>query len=91
MNISLFTNKGQYLRYMTESSSDDFPSYGMEAIISTIEDENELLDAFRIECENQRRNLNYSNEQRRGQGNISKKRKNKNIIKLSAASNISMD
>ena len=91
MNISLFTNKGQYLRYMTESSSDDFPSYGMEAIISTIEDENELLDAFRIECENQRRNLNYSNEQRREQGNISKKRKNKNIIKLSAASNISMD
>ena len=91
MNISLFTNKGQYLRYMTESSSDDFPSYGMEAIISTIEDENELLDAFRIECENQRRNLNYSNEQRREQGNISKKRKNKNIIKLSAASNVSMD
>jgi hypothetical protein len=89
--ISLFTNKGQYLRYMTESSSDDFPSYGMEAIISTIEDENELLDAFRIECENQRRNLNYSNEQRREKGNISKKRKNKNIIKLSAASNISMD
>ena len=40
---------------MSESSSDDFPSYGMEAIISTIEDENELLDAFRIECENQRR------------------------------------
>jgi hypothetical protein len=76
---------------MSVSSSEDFPSYGMEAIISTIDDENELLDAFRIECENQRRNLNYSNEQRRGQGNISKKRKNKNIIKLSAASNISMD
>ena len=76
---------------MREISFDDFPSYGMEAIISTIEDENELLDAFRIECENQRRNLNYSNEQRRGQGNISKKRKNKNIIKLSAASNVSMD
>jgi hypothetical protein len=91
LNISLFTNKDQYLRYMTESSSDDFPSYGMEAIISTIEYENELLDAFRIECENQRRNLNYSNEQRLGQSNISKKRKNKNIIKLSAASNISMD
>jgi hypothetical protein len=76
---------------MSESSSDDLPSYGMEAIISTIEDENELLDAFRIECESQRRNLNYSNEQRHGQGNISKNRKNKNIIKLSAASNISMD
>ena len=76
---------------MSEISSDDFPSYGMEAIISTIDDENELLDAFRIECENQRRNLNYSNEQRREQGNISKKRKNKNIIKLSAASNVSMD
>ena len=76
---------------MSESLSDDFPPYGMEAIISTIEDENELLEAFRIECENQRRNLNYSNEQRHGQANISKKRKNKNIIKLSAASNISMD
>lgn len=76
---------------MSESLSDDFPSYGMEAIISTIEDENELLEAFRIECENQRRNLNYSNEQRHGQGNISKKGKNRNIIKLSAASNISMD
>lgn len=76
---------------MSEISSDDFPSYGMEAIISTIDDENELLDAFRIECENQRKNLNYSNEQRCEQGNISKKTKNKNIIKLSAASNISMD
>ena len=76
---------------MSEISSDDFPLYGMEAIISTIDDENELLDAFRIECENQRKNLNYSNEQRCEQGNISKKRKNKNIIKLSAASNISMD
>ena len=76
---------------MSEISSDDFPSYGMEAIISTIDDENELLDAFRIECENQRKNLNYSNEQRCEQKNISKKRKNKNIIKLSAASNIPMD
>ena len=76
---------------MSEISSDDFPSYGMEAIISTIDDENELLDAFRIECENQRKDLNYSNEQRCEQKNISKKRKNKNIIKLSAASNISMD
>ena len=76
---------------MSEISSDDFPSYGMEAIISTIDDENELLDAFRIECENQRKNLNYSNEQRCEQGNISKKRKKKNIIKLSAVSNIYMD
>ena len=76
---------------MSEISSDDFPLYGMEAIISTIDDENELLDAFRIECENQRKNINYSNEQRYEQKNISKKRKNKNIIKLSAASNISMD
>ena len=76
---------------MSEIPSDDFPSYGMEAIISTIDDENDLLDAFRIECENQRKNLNYSNEQRCEQKNISKKRKNKNIIKLSAASNISMD
>ena len=76
---------------MSERSSDDFPSYGMEAIISTIDDENELLDAFRIECENQRKNLNYSNEQRCEQGNINKKRKKKNIIKLSAVSNIYMD
>ena len=75
---------------MSESPSDDIPSYGMEAIISTIDNENELLDAFRIECENQRKNLNYSNGQRLRQGKIIK-RKNKNIIKLSAASNILMD
>lgn len=75
---------------MSESPSDDIPSYGMEAIISTIDNENELLDAFRMECKNQRMNLNYSNGQRLRQGNTVK-RKNKNIIKLSAASNISMD
>ena len=75
---------------MSESPSDDIPSYGMEAIISTIDNENELLDAFRIECKNQRMNLNYSNGQRLRQGNTIK-RKNKNIIKLSAASNILMD
>jgi hypothetical protein len=76
---------------MSESSSDDLPSYGMEAIISTIDDDKELLDKFRIECENQRKNLNYLNEQtHRKQGNKYKK-KNKNIIKLSADTNISMD
>jgi hypothetical protein len=75
---------------MSESPSDDIPSYGMEAIISTIDNESELLDAFRIECKNQRMNLNYSNGQRLRQGNTIK-RKNKNIIKLSAASNIPMD
>jgi hypothetical protein len=75
---------------MSESPSDDIPSYGMEAIISTIDNESELLDAFRIECKNQRMNLNYSNGQRHRQGNTIK-RKNKNIIKLSAASNIPMD
>ena len=75
---------------MSESPSDDIPSYGMEAIISTIDNENELLDAFRIECENQRKNLNYSNGQRLKQGNIIKSR-NKNIIKLSAASNLPME
>lgn len=75
---------------MSESPSDDIPSYGMEAIISTIDNENELFDAFRIECENQRKNLNYSNGQRLKQGNIIKSR-NKNIIKLSAASNLPMD
>jgi hypothetical protein len=75
---------------MSESPSDDIPSYGMEAIISTIDNENELLDAFRIECENQRKNLNYSNGQRHKQGNIIKSR-NKNIIKLSADSNLPMD
>jgi hypothetical protein len=75
---------------MSESSSEDIPSYGMEAIISTIDNETELLDAFRIECENQRKNLNYSNEQRRIQG-IMSKRKNKNIIKLSAVSTVPMD
>jgi hypothetical protein len=75
---------------MSESSSEDIPSYGMEAIISTIDNETELLDAFRIECENQRKNLNYSNEQRRIQG-IMSKRKNKNISKLSAVSTVPMD
>ena len=75
---------------MSERTSDNIPSYGMEAIISTIDNENELLDAFRIECENQRKNLNYSNGQRLKQGNIIKSR-NKNIIKLSAASNLPMD
>jgi hypothetical protein len=75
---------------MSESPSDDIPSYGMEAIISTIDNESELLDAFRIECKNQRMTLNYSNGQRLRQGNTIK-RKNKNIIKLSAASNIPMD
>jgi hypothetical protein len=75
---------------MSESPSEDIPSYGMEAIISTIDNESELLDAFRIECKNQRMNLNYSNGQRLRQGNTIK-RKNKNIIKLSAASNIPMD
>jgi hypothetical protein len=75
---------------MSESPSDDIPSYGMEAIISTIDNENELLDTFRIECKNQRKNLNYSNGQRLRQDKIIK-RKNKNIIKLSAASNILMD
>ncbi len=77
---------------MSKGPSDDFPSYGMEAIISTIDDENELLDAFRLECEKQRKNLNYLvNDQRHVKGNINKKRKNKNIIKLSADSNVSMD
>jgi predicted phage gp36 major capsid-like protein len=76
---------------MSESSSDDLPSYGMEAIISTIDAEKELLDKFRIECENQRKKLNYLNEQTdRKQGNKYKKN-NKNIIKLSADTNISMD
>jgi hypothetical protein len=75
---------------MSESPSEDIPSYGMEAIISTIDNESELLDAFRIECKNQRINLNYSNGKRLRQGNTIK-RKNKNIIKLSAASNIPMD
>lgn len=75
---------------MTESSSDDFPSYGMEAIISTIDNEKELLEVFRTESENQRKNLNYWNEQTSRLGNTSK-RKNRNIIKLPAVSNISMD
>ena len=72
------------------SSSYDIPSYGMEAIISTVDDEKKLLEAFRTECENQRKNLNYLNEQTGKLGNTSK-RKNRNIIKLPAVSNISMD
>ena len=75
---------------MGKRSSYDIPSYGMEAIISTIDDEKKLLEAFRIECENQRKNLNYLNEQTGKLGNTSK-RKNRNIIKLPAISNISMD
>jgi hypothetical protein len=68
----------------------DTPSYGMEAIISTIDNEKKLLEAFRTESENQCKNLNYLNEQTSRLGNTSK-RKNRNIIKLPAVSNISMD
>jgi hypothetical protein len=71
-------------------SSYNTPSYGMEAIISTIDNEKKLLEAFRIECENQRKNLNHLNEQTGKLGNTSK-RKNRNIIKLPAVSNVSMD
>jgi hypothetical protein len=65
---------------MGKRSSYDTPSYGMEAIISTIDNEKKLLEAFRTESENQRKNLNYLNEQT-----------NRNIIKLPAVSNVSMD
>jgi hypothetical protein len=75
---------------MDKKSSYNTPSYGMEAIISTIDNEKKLLEAFRIECENQRKNLNYWNEQVGKLGNTSK-RKNRNIIKLPADSNVSMD
>jgi hypothetical protein len=75
---------------MDKKSSYNTPSYGMEAIISTIYNEKKLLEAFRIECENQRKNLNYWNEQVGKLGNTSK-RKNRNIIKLPADSNVSMD
>lgn len=75
---------------MGKRSSNYIPSYGMEAIISTIDDEKKLFEAFRTECENQRKNLNYLNEQTGQLGNTSK-RKNRNIIKLPAVSNISMD
>jgi hypothetical protein len=75
---------------MSENSSDDFPSYGMEAIISTIDDEKELLDVLRIESKNQGKYLHYLNERRRIKDNTNKK-KNKNIIGLSAVSNVPMD
>ena len=75
---------------MDKKSSYNAPSYGMEAIISTIDNEKKLLEAFRIECENQRKNLNHWNEQVGKLGNTSK-RKNRNIIKLPADSNVSMD
>jgi hypothetical protein len=68
----------------------DTPSYGMEAIISTIDNEKKLLEAFRTESENQRKNLNYLNEQTSRLDNTSKG-KNRSIIKLPAVSNISMD
>ena len=42
---------------MGKRSSYDTPSYGMEAIISTIDNEKELLEVFRTESENQRKNL----------------------------------
>lgn len=75
---------------MGKRSPYDIPSYGMEAIISTIDDEKKLLETFRTECENQRKNLNHWNEQVGKLGNTSK-RKNRNIIKLPADSNVSMD
>jgi hypothetical protein len=75
---------------MDKKSSYNTPSYGMEAIISTIDNEKKLLEAFRIECESQRRNLNHWNEQVGKLGNTNK-RKNRNIIKLPADSNVSMD
>jgi hypothetical protein len=75
---------------MDKRSSYDTPLYGMEAIISTINNEKKLIEAFRIECENQRKNLNHLNEQAGKLGNTSK-RKNRNIIKLPAVSNVSMD
>ena len=75
---------------MSENLSDDFPSYGMEAIISTIDNEIELLDALRIEGKNQGKYIHYLNEPRGIKGNTSKK-KNKNIIRLSTVSNVPMD
>jgi hypothetical protein len=75
---------------MGKRSSYDTPSYGMEAIISTIDNEKKLLEAFRTESENQRKNINYLNEQTSRLDNTSK-RKNRNIIKLPAISNVSMD
>jgi hypothetical protein len=75
---------------MGKRSSYDTPSYGMEAIISTIDNEKKLLEVFRTESENQRKNLNYLNEQTNRLDNTSK-RKNRNIIKLPAVSNVSMD
>lgn len=75
---------------MGKRSSYDTPSYGMEAIISTTDNEKKLLEVFRTESENERKNLNYLNEQTSRLGNTSK-RKNRNIIKLPAVSNISMD
>ncbi len=75
---------------MDKRSSFTTPSYGMEAIISTIDNEKKLLEALRIECENQRKNLNHWNEQAGKLGSTSK-RKNRNIIKLPADSNVSMD
>jgi hypothetical protein len=75
---------------MGKRSSYDTPSYGMEAIISTIDNEKKLLEVFRTESENQRKNLNYLNEQTSRLDNTSK-RKNRNIIKLPAVSNVSMD
>jgi hypothetical protein len=75
---------------MGKRSSYDTPSYGMEAIISTIDNEKKLLEVFRTESENQRKNFNYLNGQTSRLGNTSK-RKNRNIIKLPAVSNISMD
>ena len=88
--------KTKYHARHDEKSSNDLPSYGMEAIISTTDDEEELIDAFRIECENQRKNLNYLNEQTVTSGitnNREKKKKNNNnIVKLTRISNnISMD
>jgi hypothetical protein len=75
---------------MGKRSSYDIPSYGMEAIISTIDNEKKLLEAFRTESENQRKNLNYLNKQTSRLDNTSKG-KNRSIIKLPAVSNISMD
>jgi len=75
---------------MGKRSSYDTPSYGMEAIISTIDNEKKLIEAFRTESENQRKNINYLNEQTSRLDNTIK-RKNRNIIKLPAVSNVSMD
>ena len=88
-----FTMKSKYHgRGYDEKSTNDLPSYGMEAIISTIDDEEELIGAFRIECENQRKNLNYLNEQTGTSGITNNRKKNNNIVKLTRISNnISMD